>query len=131
MPSMSIIKKTVATILMTLGITETSMATETQEKAINAYNFSFTNSDGTPLKLSQYKGKVLLIVNTASKCGFTPQYAGLEALWEKYKEKGLVVIAVPSNDFGTQEPGSNQEIRQFCEANYNISFPVVNKEHVK
>src|SRR2546430_2320778 len=80
-----------------------------------AYDFSFETLDGKPLPLAQFKGKALLIVNTASKCGFTPQYKGLQALYDKYRDKGLVVIGVPSNDFGGQEPGSAQEIKTLCE----------------
>lgn len=81
--------------------------------------------------LSQYKGKVLLIVNVASKCGFTKQYAGLEALNEKYKDRGLVVVGFPSNDFKGQEPGTEQEIVEFCKATYGVSFPLYAKIHVK
>ena len=86
--------------------------------------------DGAPMPLSAYKGKVLLVVNTASKCGFTPQYAGLEKLYDTYKDKGLVVLGVPSNDFGQQEPGSSAEIKKFCETNFDIKFPLASKEIV-
>ena len=82
------------------------------------------------MPLSAYTGKVLLIVNTASQCGFTPQYDGLEKLYQEYKEKGLVVIGVPSNDFGGQEPGSSEEIAQFCKLNFGVSFPMASKEVV-
>ena len=80
--------------------------------------------------LCRYEGKVLLVVNTASQCGFTPQYEGLEALHRRYKDKGLVVIGFPSNDFGSQEPGSNKEIAQFCALNYGVSFPMFAKSAV-
>lgn len=80
--------------------------------------------DGTPLRLDSFAGRVLLIVNTASRCGFTPQYAGLERLWRELKERGLVVLAFPCDQFGHQEPGSNAEIGDFCERNYAVSFPV-------
>jgi glutathione peroxidase len=92
-----------------------------------AYDFSFESLTGEPMPLSAYKGKVLLVVNTASKCGFTKQYEALEALYTKYKDQGLVVIGVPSNDFGGQEPGSNAEIKQFCQLNYGVSFPMASK----
>ena len=82
---------------------------------------------GKPQPLSIYKGKVLLVVNTASECGFTPQYAGLEKLYEAYKDKGLVVLGFPSNDFGAQEPGSAEEIQTFCKKNYGVSFPMFEK----
>ena len=86
--------------------------------------------DGEARTLADYAGKVLLIVNVASKCGFTPQYTGLQKLWEKYKNRGLVVLGVPSNDFGAQEPGSEQEIKTFCETSFGVSFPMTAKEKV-
>ncbi|MEO8144689.1 MAG: glutathione peroxidase [Betaproteobacteria bacterium] len=89
-----------------------------------------TLSDDKPASLCQYKGKVLLVVNTASQCGYTPQYEGLEKLYKRYKDKGLVVLGFPSNDFGGQEPGSNTEIAKFCEANYGVSFPMFTKTSV-
>ena len=89
-----------------------------------------TLSDDRPQSLCQYRGKVLLVVNTASQCGYTPQYEGLEKLHKRYKDKGLVVLGFPSNDFGSQEPGSNKEIAKFCEANYGVSFPMFAKTSV-
>ena len=89
-----------------------------------------TLSDDKPESLCQYRGKVLLAVNTASQCGYTPQYEGLEKLYSRYKDKGLVVLGFPSNDFGSQEPGSNREIAKFCEANYGVSFPMFAKSSV-
>lgn len=94
-----------------------------------AYNFSFTSlNENKKLSLGDFKGKVIVIVNTASKCGFTSQYADLEKIYEEYKDKGLVIIGVPSNDFGGQEPGSNEEIATFCQLNYGVTFPMAQKE---
>jgi len=99
--------------------------------ANSAYDFSFTTLVGHhPLPLSEFKGKVLLVVNTASKCGFTPQYAGLEKLYLTYKDRGLVILGVPSNDFGSQEPGSSEDIASFCQVNYGVTFPMTSKEVV-
>ncbi len=96
----------------------------------NAHSFAFKNIDGSPLFLSDYKNKVVLVVNTASRCGFTPQYEGLQKLYDTYKDKGLVVLGVPANDFGGQEPGSNKEIKEFCTMNFGINFPMTEKEQV-
>ena len=97
---------------------------------MSAHDFEFTSIDGEPLKLSQFAGNAVLIVNTASKCGFTPQYRGLEALWQKYRERGLVVLGVPSNDFGGQEPGTEGQIKKFCSDNYQVTFPMTSKNAV-
>ncbi|WGT64126.1 glutathione peroxidase [Variovorax paradoxus] len=91
------------------------------------YDFEARQIDGKSVKLSDFRGKVLLIVNTASKCGFTPQFAGLEALHEKYANQGLVVLGFPSNQFGSQDPGTNEEIGAFCTTNYGVSFPMMEK----
>ncbi len=96
----------------------------------SAYNFYFTKADGQKISLKEFKNKVLLIVNTASKCGFTKQYEDLENLYKKYKNQGLEIIAVPSTDFGNQEFGSDEEIQKFCKLNYGVSFLVVKKEIV-
>lgn len=93
----------------------------------NAHSFAFTAIDGSPLSLGDYKNKVVLVVNTASRCGFTPQYEGLQKLYDAYKDKGLVVLGVPANDFGGQEPGSNKEIKEFCAMNFGINFPMTEK----
>lgn len=94
------------------------------------YDFSIKNIDGQILDLSIYKGKKILIVNTASECGFTPQYEGLQELYLKYKDK-VIVIGFPANNFGEQEPGTNQDIKGFCSKNYNVSFPMMSKISVK
>ena len=97
----------------------------------NAYDFSFKNlTDETPLPLKDFEGKVIMVVNTASKCGFTPQYDGLEILYNEYKDEGFVIIGVPSNDFGGQEPGTSTEIANFCKVNYGVTFPIASKEIV-
>ncbi|MDB5392793.1 MAG: putative glutathione peroxidase [Rhodospirillales bacterium] len=109
------------------GLSGAAMAAE----GGNAHQFAFTSIDGKPMPLSEFKGKTVLIVNTASQCGFTPQYTALEAVYTKYKDKGLVVVGVPSNNFGGQEPGSNAEIKKFCEGNYDVDFPLTTKYDVK
>lgn len=97
----------------------------------SVYDYSFKTLIGEQeLPLSQFKGKVLLIVNTASKCGFTKQYEGLQKLYDKYKDKGLVIIGVPSNDFGSQEPGNSEEIANFCKLNYGVDFVMTSKQVV-
>lgn len=97
----------------------------------SAYDFAFDAIDAKPLPFSQFRGKVVLVVNTASFCGFTKQYGGLEAVFEKYRDRGLVVLGVPSNDFGDQEPGSNAEIATFCQGAFNVTFPLTEKYDVK
>ncbi len=97
----------------------------------NAHGFHFTSIDGDPLPMARFSGKAVLVVNTASFCGFTPQYDDLQAVWEGYRERGLVVLGVPSNDFGGQEPGSEAEIKEFCEVNFAIDFPMTSKVKVK
>lgn len=91
------------------------------------YGFSALSLDGREVPLAQYKGQVMVIVNTASKCGFTPQYAGLEELYRQYKDRGVVVLGFPCNQFGAQEPGTSADIAQFCELNYGVSFPIFAK----
>ena len=99
--------------------------------AKTAHDFDFTSIDAKPLPLSAFKDKAVLVVNTASQCGLTPQYEGLETLWENNKDKGLVVLGVPSNDFGAQEPGSEGEIKTFCETRFSVDFPMTSKNTVK
>ena len=95
------------------------------------FDLSIKNIDNKIMNLSEFKGKTVLLVNVASNCGFTKQYTGLQTLYEKYKEKDFIVLGVPSNQFGGQEPGSNNEIKNFCETNFNITFPITNKVDVK
>ena len=96
-----------------------------------AYDFKFKDLDGSNLSLSEYKGKVIVVVNVASQCGFPKQYEDMQNVWMKYQEKGLVMLGVPSNDFGNQEPGNNEDIKNFCEAKFGISFPMTEKVLVK
>ena len=95
------------------------------------FDLSIKNIDNKIMNLSKFKGKTVLLVNVASNCGFTKQYTGLQTLYEKYKKKDFIVLGVPSNQFGGQEPGSNNEIKDFCETNFNITFPITNKVDVK
>jgi glutathione peroxidase len=97
---------------------------------MTAHDFSFPAIDGDTLRLANFKGKPVLIVNTASECGYTPQYADLELLWRKYRDRGLVVLGVPSNDFGRQEPGGEVEIKSFCTTNYGVDFPMTARQVV-
>ncbi len=97
---------------------------------MSAHSFEFKGIDGDTLPLSQFRGRPVMVVNTASECGFTPQYADLESLWRRYRDRGLVVLGVPSNDFGAQEPGSEAEIKGFCEKNYGVDFPLAAKQTV-
>ena len=96
-----------------------------------AYDFNFNDLNGTPLNLIEYKDKVIVVVNVASQCGFTSQYEDMQKVWEKYQVKGVIMLGVPSNDFGSQEPGSNKEIKNFCEAKFGITFPMTEKVSVK
>jgi glutathione peroxidase len=99
--------------------------------ASNVLDFTLNSIDGKPASLSQYHGKVVLIVNVASKCGFTPQYTGLEKIYEKYKDQGFVILGFPANNFGGQEPGTNEEIKTFCSSKYMVTFPMYAKISVK
>jgi glutathione peroxidase len=97
----------------------------------SVYDFNLTSIDGKPLSLASQKGKVVMIVNVASKCGLTPQYAALESLYRKYKDQGFVIVGIPANNFGGQEPGTNEEIATFCKRTYDVSFPMTSKVSVK
>ena len=96
-----------------------------------AYDFQFKDLDGSTLSLSEYKGKIIVAVNVASQCGFTKQYEDMQNIWDKYQSKGIIMLGIPSNDFGGQEPGSSTEIKNFCEAKFGITFPMTEKVSVK
>ena len=113
-------------IIMSLFSTN---VTATNEKL--AYDFNFNDLDGSNLSLSEYKNKVIIVINVASQCGFTKQYEDMQKIWEKYQSRGVIILGVPSNDFGNQEPGSSQEIKNFCEAKFGINFPMTEKVSVK
>jgi glutathione peroxidase len=100
-------------------------------QAQNAHDFTFTAIDGEPLPLSRFRGKPVLVVNTGSFCGFTHQYADLQDIWRRYRDRGFVLLGVPSNDFGSQEPGTSAEIKSFCEVNFDIVFPLTEKVAVR
>ena len=107
------------------------VSTTWSEPVKNIYSFTVKTMDGEEKTLSDYRGKALLIVNTASKCGYTPQYKSMELLYEKYKDRGFEILAFPANNFGAQEPGSNEEIKNFCALNYHVGFPLFSKISVK
>jgi glutathione peroxidase len=115
-------------LILSLIVFLAAGATAAYAKSI--YDFTMKSIDGQPVSLKTYSGKVVLLVNVASKCGFTPQYAGLEALYEKYKDRGLVIVGIPANNFGSQEPGTNEEIKKFCSNKYNVTFPMMAKVSV-
>ena len=132
-------KNLIIIVIMALAIAGCSSVKKNGESEKNAnqvalnsttqsfYDFSALNMQGKEIKLSDYKGKIVLVVNTASKCGFTPQFAGLEELYKKYSSRGFVVLGFPSNQFANQDPGSNEEILEFCQANYGVTFPMFEK----
>jgi glutathione peroxidase len=117
-------------IFSTLIFGATLFSKETMPADKTVYDFNVKAIDGNNVSLNDYKGKVLLIVNVASKCGYTSQYKGLQALYEKYKDKGLVVLGFPCNQFGSQEPGTNKEIMDFCTSTYGVTFPMFDKINV-
>lgn len=116
-------------LYLTLGLL--IMTAGSLSAASNIYSFTLPSIDGKPMPLAEFKGKVVLIVNVASQCGYTPQYKGLEALYEKYKDQGFVILGFPANNFGAQEPGTNEEIKTFCSRTYNVTFPMYSKVSVK
>jgi len=116
-------------ILITIMVSFSNKVSAKYEKTI--YDFEIESITGEKINFSKYKNKPILLVNVASKCGFTKQYKDLQNLWEKYQDKGLIVIGLPSNQFGGQEPGTNSEIKNFCEVNFNINFPMTTKIDVK
>lgn len=120
-----------AAAMLAAVLPRAATAADGPPKPASVLDFKVPDIEGKPVDLANFKGQVLLIVNTASQCGNTPQYAGLEALYEKYRGQGFAVLAFPANEFGHQEPGSNGEIRQFCTSRYNVSFPLFSKIVVK
>ena len=121
----NLVRKPILALVLLLATAATVAAA-----AGSIYDFTINSIDGRPVSLKSYNGKVVLLVNVASKCGFTPQYAGLEALYEKYKDRGFVIIGVPANNFAQQEPGTNEEIKTFCSRKYNVTFPMMAKVSV-
>lgn len=120
---------TLATLVsLTAGV---SADDKGQKKVTGPLDFTMNSIDGKPVDLSQYKGKVVLFVNVASRCGLTPQYKGLQKLYDEFSKDGLVIIGVPANEFGKQEPGTNEQIKEFCTTNYNVTFPMLAKVVVK
>ncbi|MFL6274527.1 MAG: glutathione peroxidase [Blastocatellia bacterium] len=120
-----------ASVLTVVALSRANDKTETATVANSIYDFSLKNIDGKETSLADYRGKVVLVVNVASRCGFTPQYEGLEKVYLKYKDRGLVILGFPANNFGGQEPGSNEEIKSFCSLKYNVTFPMFTKISVK
>ncbi len=118
------------TCITVLLITLMSGCAQNKEKMVTIYDFKALDNKGEEVDMAQYRGKVLMIVNTASKCGFTPQYDGLEALYQKYKEQGLVILGFPCDQFKHQEPGSDEEIAEFCRVNHGVTFPLMKKTDV-
>jgi len=124
-PHMTLRLLTVVLALLAAGAAPAAETTRT------AHDFAFTSINGEPLPLSRFRGKVLLVVNTASFCGFTHQYGDLQAVWKRYRARGFVVLGVPSNDFGNQEPDKEAAIKQFCQVNFDVDFPLTAKVRVK
>jgi glutathione peroxidase len=125
MPSLS--RTIFGAVLTAVGAAVAGAAPQPKEVPMSLHEITVQTLDGKPLALSTFKGKVLLVVNTASECGFTPQYAGLEKLYETMKGRGVEILGFPSNDFGAQEPGSAQQIKAFCTKNYGVTFPMFEK----
>lgn len=114
-------------IVNLISASDKSLKTNEGKNMESVYEFSVKDINGKDVNLSEYKGKVLLIVNVASKCGYTRQYSGLQKIYDKYKDKGFEILAFPCNDFGGQEPGTNEEIVEFCSTNFNVTFPLFDK----
>ena len=123
-------KKLIASALGIVSILTAPAVVQANKDSGSAFSYEFTGIDGKPMPLAAYQGKVLLVVNTASFCGFTKQYGGLQKLWSDYEAKGLVVIGVPSNDFGGQEPKAEGDIKSFCEGAFGVTFPLTTKQVV-
>ncbi len=115
--------------LLVVGIGVVTMAARAQAGSV--YDYTMKSIDGKPTPLSSFKGKVVMLVNVASRCGYTPQYEGLEKLYEQYKDRGFVIVGIPANNFGAQEPGTNEEIKTFCKSKYSVTFPMMSKVSVK
>lgn len=128
---MRIICTLVAAVVVFVAATTSYSADKEESKVTNPLELKMTGLDGKEVDLSQFKGKVVLFVNVASQCGYTPQYDGLQKLYDTYRKDGLVVVGVPANEFGQQEPGTNDEIAQFCKKNYGVTFPMLAKVVVK
>src|SRR5438128_7797359 len=120
-----------AAVLSIAALSRANDKTETATVANSVYEFTHKSIDGKEASLAKYRGKVLLLVNVASRCGLTPQYEGLEKVYLKYKDRGLVILGFPANNFGGQEPGTNEEIKTFCSLKYNVTFPMFTKISVK
>jgi len=118
-------------LVIVLAVLVPGIAQSADGQPQTAHDFSFTSIDGEPLPLASFAGKAVMVVNTASHCGFTHQYADLQDLWSRYRDRGFVLLGVPSNDFGGQEPGTEAEIKQFCEVNFDVDFPLTEKASVK
>jgi glutathione peroxidase len=116
-----------AVVLVVLALFVFARGAEPAKSVPPTLNFTMKSIDGKDVKLEDYQGKVILMVNTASKCGYTPQYKDLEAIYTKYQEKGLVILGFPANNFGGQEPGSDKQIQEFCTGKYNVTFPMFSK----
>jgi glutathione peroxidase len=121
----------IAPLFALVGASVAFATSEGKQEADSVLDFTMKDINGQDVDLSKYKGDVILVVNVASKCGLTPQYEGLEAVYEKYKDQGFVVLGFPANEFGKQEPGTNSEIQQFCKATYGVKFPMFSKIVVK
>lgn len=131
MHNLSVFKFTILLGFLSLSIQAFAYDMEDSMHKQSAHAFSFEDINGGDLKLSDYAGQPVLIVNTASECGFTKQYEGLQELYDQFKDQGLVVLGVPSNNFGAQEPGSNEDIKEFCKKRFKVTFPLTQKTDVK